>query len=231
MCFSESHLDAKITTESLIMSKNMIFPDGTNHGGGLLMYLTCELAHIRIIGLETFWNEPLWVEIKLNIDIYLIGLFYSPQTADKEIFFDSLNKNIEKALDITNNIIILGDMNEDLLNPNMHNLKDVLLLNSLHNSISDLTRQLALIDPIIVHEDMSTLSQGIIQVPNVISDHYATYVHIPFEYPLHDTFTRNVWLYKDANYELFNKKHLILIGHVIIKVLSMKQVHYLQIFH
>ena len=127
MCFSESHLDANITTESLIMSSKY---DRTNHGGGLLMYLSCELAHTRIIGLETLWNESLWVEIKVNRDIYLIGLFYSPRTADA-IFFDSLNKNIEKALDITNNIIILGDMNEDLLNPNMHNLKDVLLLNSL----------------------------------------------------------------------------------------------------
>ena len=232
LCFSESHLDANITTESLIMSSKYDIPyrkDRTNHCGDLLMYLSCELAHTRIIGLETFWNESLWVEIKVNRDIYLIGLFYSPRTADA-IFFDSLNKNIEKALDITNNIIILGDMNEDLLNPNMHNLKDVLLLNSLNNIISEPTRQLALLDPIIVHEDMSTLSQGIIQVPNEISDHCATYVHIPFEYPLHDTFTRNVWIYKDANYELFNKKYLILIGHVFIKVLSMKQVHYLQIF-
>ena len=104
--------------------------------------------------------------------------------------------------------MILGDMNEDLLNPNMHNLKDVLLLNSLHNIISEPTRQLALLDPIIVHEDMSTLSQGIIQVPNEISDHCATYVHTSFEYPLHDTFTRNVWIYKDANYELFNKTNI-----------------------
>ena len=116
-------------------------------------------------------------------------------------------------LDISNNIIILGDMNEDLLNPNMHNLKNVLLLNFLHNIISEPTRQLALLDPIIVHEDMPTLSQGIIQMPNEISDHCATYVRIPFEYPLHDTFTRNVWIYKSANYELFNKKkYLILIG-------------------
>ena len=71
-------------------------------------------------------------------------------------------------------------MNEDLLNPNMHNLKDVLLLNALHNIISEPTRQLALLDPIIVHEDISSLSQGIIQVPNEISDHCVTYVHIPF---------------------------------------------------
>ena len=74
-------------------------------------------------------------------------------------------------------------MNEDLLNPNVHNLKDVLLLNSLQN-ISEPTRHLALLDPIIVHKDMSPPSQGIIQVPNEISDHCAAYVHIPFEYPL-----------------------------------------------
>ena len=120
----------------------MIFPtekNRTNHGGGLFIYLSCELVHTRIIGLETFLNESLWIEIKVNRDIYLIGLFYSQRTADA-IFFDSLNKNIEKALDITNNIIILGDMNEDLFNPNMHNLKDVLLLNSLHNIISEPTR-------------------------------------------------------------------------------------------
>ena len=75
----------------------------------------------------------------------------------------------------------------------MHNLKEFLLLNSLHNIIAEQTRQLTLLDPIIVHEDMSTLSQGSIQVPNEISEHCATYVHIPFEYTLHDTFTRNVW--------------------------------------
>ena len=56
-------------------------------------------------------------------------------------------------------------MNEDLLNPNMHNLKDVLLLNSLHNIISEPTRQLALLYPIILHEDMQPLIQCIIRVP------------------------------------------------------------------
>ena len=169
------------------------------------MYLSSELAHKRILGLETFGNESLWVEIKVNKDSYLIGLFYSPRRADP-IFFDALNKNIEKALDITNNIIILWDMNEDLLNPRLHNLKDVLFLNTLQNIIDEPTRQLALLDPIILHEDMSPLNQGIIKVPPEISDHSATYVHAPFEYHLNGTFTRNVWMYKYANYELLNKR-------------------------
>ena len=47
-------------------------------------------------------------------------------------------------------------MNEDLLNPRLHNLKDVLLLNSLQNIIGEPTRQPVLFDPKILHEEMST---------------------------------------------------------------------------
>ena len=79
-------------------------------------------------------------------------------------------------------------MNEDLLNSNMHNLKNILLLNSLQNIIPQPTRQLALLDPVILHEVMSPLNQGVIKVPPEISDHCTTYVHVPFEYPLHGTF-------------------------------------------
>ena len=39
------------------------------------MYLSCELAHSRVIGLETFWNELFLVEIKVNRDICLIDMF------------------------------------------------------------------------------------------------------------------------------------------------------------
>ena len=48
-------------------------------------------------------------------DTFLIGLFYSPTTADS-VFFDSFNANIEKASEISNNLILVGDLNEDLLN-------------------------------------------------------------------------------------------------------------------
>ena len=85
-------------------------------------------------------------------------------------------------------------MNEELLNPNRQNLKDILLLNSLRNIISEPTCQLALVDSRILHEHMAHLSQGIIKVPSEISDHCATYVQIPFDTPSHGTFTRNVWI-------------------------------------
>ena len=79
----------------------------------------------------------------------------------------------------------------------------ILFINSLHNIIPEPTRQLALIQPIILHEDMTSLS--INNVPSEISDHCATYVYLPFEYQLHGGFTGNVWMYKFASYELLNK--------------------------
>ena len=60
LCFNESHLYANIRSESLIMSSKYDIPyrkDRTNHGGGLLMYLSGQLAHTQVTGLETFWHE------------------------------------------------------------------------------------------------------------------------------------------------------------------------------
>ena len=71
-------------------------------------------------------------------------------------------------------------MNEDLLNPYVHNLKDILILNSLNNVISEPTREHALLDPILIHNDMSFLHHGILESSPEISDHSATYLYLLF---------------------------------------------------
>ena len=43
-------------------------------------------------------------------------------------------------MEITRNIIIVGDLNEDLLNVFFHNLQDILIINSLQNVIAEPTR-------------------------------------------------------------------------------------------
>ena len=93
--------------------------------------------------LEVFWEESLWVEIKINNQQYLLGTFYSPKPQD-QFFFDALDRNIEKTMDLCQNIVILGDMNEDLLNENYRDLRDIRLTNSLQNIISVPTRGRAL---------------------------------------------------------------------------------------
>ena len=83
-----------------------------------------------------------------------------------------------------------------------------MLMNSLHNVITLPTRNTALLDPVIVPEKMLVLDSGIIASPNDFSDHSATYICLPHDYPLSTIYKRTVWLYKRANFDLFNQKIL-----------------------
>ena len=103
-------------------------------------------------------------------------------------------------MDISRNIIIMGDLNEDFLNSNYQNLKNVLLINSLNNVITEPTRDRALLDPVLTSFDQTVLDSGILQVPQEISDHCAIFITSPFEYSLHYTLKRKIWIYKQANY-------------------------------
>ena len=99
--------------------------------------------------------------IKINNQQYLLGTFYSPKPQD-QTFFEALDCNIEKAIESSRNIIILGDLNEDLLNDNFRNLRDILLTNSLQNIIQVPTRGRALLDPILVSDDLTAYDSGVL---------------------------------------------------------------------
>ena len=173
--------------------------DRTNHGGGILVYINNNLMHKRRQDLEIFWEESIWVELKINKQPYLLGTFYSPKTQD-QTFFNALDQNIEKAMEISQNIIILGDLNEDLLNVNYRHLHDVLLTNSLQNVIDQPTRENALLDPIIVPNDLTVYDSGVLPTPHHISDHFATYIVLPHDYSVSSVYTRRVWFYKRADF-------------------------------
>ena len=64
----------------------------------------------------------------------LLGVLYSPKSSDANVFAQ-LDLNIEAALNISKNVIIVGNINEDLLNDSKQYLKDVLLINSLHSRV------------------------------------------------------------------------------------------------
>ena len=150
--------------------------------------------------LEIYWNESIWIKVKQKSESFLLGVLYSPKTSDAE-FFEQLDLNIEAALNISKNVIIVGDFNEDLLHSSKHYLKDVLLINSLHNVINEPTRGQALLDPILVPFEYSVLDKGVLDLPTLISDHKATFVTVPFDYPVSSSYKRLVWLYKRGNYQ------------------------------
>lgn len=201
LCFTETHLDDTVLSSDIQLSQsfNIFRKDRNCHGGGILVYLNKNLAYERVAELEIFWDECIWFKIKQKSQLYLFGIFYSPKTSDK-FFFERFNQNLEKAYEMSKAIVILGDLNEDLLNVNNHNLKNVLLVNSLKNIKIEPTRGCALLDPVITSCDQTILDSGVLEIPPNISDHSATYITIPFDYSLHTTFKRQIWLYKKANY-------------------------------
>ena len=103
LCFTETHLDANVSTDILFLSSTFSTPyrkDRTNHGGGILAYLNSSLLHVRRPDLEIFCDESIWIEVKAKTEVFFIGVFYSPTTSDSR-FFDRLNLNIEKAYEFS----------------------------------------------------------------------------------------------------------------------------------
>ena len=126
--------------------------------------------------------------------VYLNKDLVHSRITDLEAYCN-FNLNIDADFNISKNVIILGNLNEDLLNDNFHNLKDTLVLNSMINVINSLTRQNALLDPILIPVDMVVNESGTIALPQEITDHSATYVSLPFFYEIQASFKRTIWLY------------------------------------
>ena len=77
---------------------------------------------------------------------------------------------------------------------------------------------------------MSPLIQGIIRVPPDISDHCATYVNLPFEYPVHGSFIEMSDCIKMQIMNCLINKSPILTGRVFIRVVLTELANYSQIF-
>ena len=73
LCFTETHLDANVPTEILFLSNAYSSPyrkDRTNHGGGILAYLSSRLLHARRPDLEIFCDESIWIEVKVKSELF-----------------------------------------------------------------------------------------------------------------------------------------------------------------
>ena len=85
----ETHLDDNIDNAEIFFTTDFSVPyrkDRTKHGGGILVYINNNLMHQRRQDLEVFWEESIWVELKINKRPYLLGTFYSPKPQDQTFF-------------------------------------------------------------------------------------------------------------------------------------------------
>ena len=78
-------------------------------------------------------------------------------------------------MEYSQNIVILGDLNEDLLTESYNNLRDIIMTNSFENIITKPTRGRNFLDPILTPDDLTSYDSGVIVNPSQISDHSATF--------------------------------------------------------
>ena len=65
LCFTETHLNEYVSNDSLLLSDKYSTPyrkDRTNHGGGLLIYVSNEFITSRIQELEVVSNKSIWIK-------------------------------------------------------------------------------------------------------------------------------------------------------------------------
>ena len=74
------------------------------------------------------------------------------------------------------------------------------------NVITETTRQQAILDPIIIPEDLPFMDSGIKEVPNNFSDHKAMYIKLPFLYDTEGAYNRLIRLYRKTNFTLLKQK-------------------------
>lgn len=211
LCFTETKLCCQIENESIFIDGyNVPYrKDNTSNSGGLLIYVASHLHSNQLNDFNTLLPESIWIQIRDQTKHYLICNVYRKPNSAVE-FWERLNVSIEKAFEISKNIILVGDINEDQLNPNNHKLKDILFLNDMSNVINTPTRVCptsnTLLDPIAIASSIHCCNSGIFQTDKQISDHFATYAFFRADLPQNMQYKRLVWNYKRSDFELLNHK-------------------------
>ena len=211
LCFTETHLDDKVS-DSYLLNECSNFTlyrrDLPAHSGGVVVYVSNRLFSKRRPDLELPSVQSIWLEIRHQSNSFLLCSTYRPPNSPVSIW-DDLNVSIERALDISPNVILLGDLNENLLNENLAHLKNIMLINDLRNIIDTPTRitehSSTLIDPIIVSNNVDFYRSGCYDVKESVSDHRVTFIFLKSSHESHECLKRKVWYYNRADFGRLNE--------------------------
>ena len=131
MVITETKLDDHATHASLSIAGYQLFrQDRTRHGGGVAIYIANGLRPVALIDVQQYASsnglEAVIVSISLlgkKDKVTILGLYRPPNS--KTAWFESFNDVILRLIRL-GPMIILGDLNCDLMKPNMYPAKSLL---------------------------------------------------------------------------------------------------------
>lgn len=179
-----------------------------NNGGGLLIYVKNNVCSIRRQDLENNYCENIWLEIRSLKSRFLLGLFYRPPNSSAE-YWDHFDSNIESASDLNNDIIIMGDFNQDMLQINVNNqLNRIMTKYNLKNIITSPTRitssSQTCLDLILTNHNSIINNYEIL--PPFNSDHCTVMAEITYKTYKSLAYKKTIWKFDEANTEAIDNK-------------------------
>jgi len=78
-------------------------------------YVKYSVYSRRRLDLELITIQSIWLELSYKSTSILVDAVYTPPKSPVP-FWDDLNISMERALDVNTNVVLLGDLNENLFN-------------------------------------------------------------------------------------------------------------------
>ena len=196
VCLTETWLDQSIPNQNVPSGYKILRQDRTEEfqqkyrkksGGGVAIIYRTYLNITPKHTLKVKEEEILWAQVQTK-NSFLLGVIYRPNYSellvDKEENESIFEKNLRKAAEISNRILLVGDFNIDMKQPNEKEPKALISTCesfSLTQHISKVTRidmktgKGSLIDLIWTSPEMKAFSSGTL---HGISDHFGTYIKL-----------------------------------------------------
>ena len=164
--------------EICIPDYNIIRKDRTdNCGGGVAAYIRNNVPFVRHSEFETDKIEALWIEITLpHIKNLLLCVLYRPQESKVE-WIDHFHDMMSIPRNCSQDIVIIGDFNINLLHETNKKWKQEVNLYNLKQMVQEPTRETDQTSTLIDHVYTTNESRVVnVTIPHIrLSDHYPIY--------------------------------------------------------
>ena len=211
-CVTETWLHDRVPNSEVQIEGYKLFRKDrkVGEGGGELIYVRDSIRTTTHEVLNDTDVESLWVEVKLpKIKSALVCCMYRQPKQISNQHYEAILDNIEQALSINDNIIILGDLNydycidENLANNPIHYIECLYNMSQLVTSPTRVTKASStLIDVILT--TMPELHQSTQVSKLSLSDHFLIETEIKFPKSVQNHKSIKFRDYKDFNIEYFH---------------------------
>ena len=123
LCIDETKLTSDFTTAQFHIDGYHYPPfrrdriqniNSTHFGGGKIVYVKEDLISDRLDKYETEHAEIICLNLTIQERKWFIMFAYRPESIDRKLFFDEVNKSLSRAVKDYEYLIIAGDLNIDI---------------------------------------------------------------------------------------------------------------------